>query len=153
MKYYLIFTIALGFAIFGAACANSRNAGEATEHDVLSVDDERFAARARRDIDSLSRIYADDYVLVTAEGTVRSKADQINEVTTDQLKFQPPEIIERTVTVSGEFGLVTSHERASIIRNGQEIGGELRMSRAYVRRDGRWQLIYTQATHVVPSGP
>ena len=71
-----------------------------------SIDDERYAARARRDIDSLSRIYADDYVLVTAEGDFRSKADQINEVTSDVLKIQPPEILERSVTIKSNLALV-----------------------------------------------
>jgi uncharacterized protein (TIGR02246 family) len=149
MMKYLFLMIVFGFAVISAACADSRNSGRAAEREILSIDDERYAARARRDTDSLSRIYADDYVLVTAEGIVRSKADQINEVTSDQLKFQPPEILERSVVVNGDSALVISHERASIIRNGQEIGGELRMSRTYVRRDGPWQLIYTQATHVV----
>ena len=40
--------IAIGFAIFASACADSGY----SEKDVLSIDDERYAARARRDIGS-----------------------------------------------------------------------------------------------------
>ena len=36
------------------------------------------------------------------------------------------------------------------IRNGQQIGGDLRMTRVYVRRSGRWQLVSAQATRVEP---
>ena len=124
----------------------------AAEKEVLATDDERFAARARGDVATMSRIYADDYKLITAEGDLRSKADQINEMTSRQLKFSPPKILERTVRVYGHSAVVLTHEQPSIIRNGVEIGGDFRMTRVYVKRGGRWQLVHTQATRIATAG-
>ena len=116
--------------------------------EVLKTDNARIQARAIGDRATLSRIYADDYVLITAEGVVRSKRDQIDELKSGKLRFAPLVPTERTVRLFGNVALVTSRDPASIIRNGQQIGGDLRMVRVYVRRLGRWQLVSAQATRV-----
>lgn len=144
--------------VLGALCGLSAiacqrpPAGDAwAKAEVLAIDDARFNARAKGDIDTMSRIYADDYVLITAEGDVRSKADQINEMKSAQLKFSPPQILERTIRVYGQTAVVNTHEHPSIIRNGQEIGGEFQMVRVYVRSGENWRLVSTQATRIVSS--
>ena len=116
--------------------------------EALKTDDARIHARAAGDVATLSRIYADDYVLITAEGAVRSKQDQISELKSGKLHFAPLKPTERTVRLFGNVALVTSRDPAGIVRNGQEIGGDLRMVRVYVRRAGGWQLVSAQATRV-----
>ena len=129
-------------------CGSARPMRESAEAAVLAVDDARLRSRAAGDTSVLSRIYADDYQLITAEGVVRTKKDQIDEVSSGVLRFLPVELLDRTVHVYERTALVLSHERAHIIRNGQEIGGELRMTRVYVLRDERWQLVLAQATRL-----
>jgi ketosteroid isomerase-like protein len=121
---------------------------QSTAMIVAKTDNARIHARAAGDVATLSRIYADDYVLITAEGDVRSKQDQIDELKSGKLRFAPLVPTERTVRMFGEVALVTSRDPAGIVRNGQEIGGDLRMVRVYVRRLGRWQLVSAQATRV-----
>jgi hypothetical protein len=118
------------------------------EAEVLKTDNARIHARAIGDVATLTRIYADDYVLITAEGVVRSKRDQIDELRSDKLHFAPLVPTERTVRLFGNVALVTSRDPAGIVRNGQEIGGDLRMVRVYVGRLGRWQLVSAQATRL-----
>jgi len=118
--------------------------------EVLRTDDARIRARASGDVRALSRIYADDYVLITAEGDVRSKQDQIGELKSGILHFTPLVPVERKVRLFGDVALVVSRDPAGIVRNGQQIGGDLRMVRVYVLRAGRWQLVSAQATRVAP---
>ena len=120
---------------------------------VLATDDRRIKARAEGDVKALSRIYADDYSLITAEGEVRSKAVQLREIKSGQLHFAPLKPLEREVRIYGQAALVISRDPAGIVRNGQQIGGDLRMTRLYVWRQGRWQLVSAQATRVAPSDP
>jgi uncharacterized protein (TIGR02246 family) len=134
--------------ISAAGHAASQMSAEKTQREVLTTDDARIKARADADIQTMSRIYADDYTLVTAEGALRTKQDQIGEMRTGQLRFQPVELLDRSVRVYDGTAIVLSHERATIIRNGQNIGGDFRANRVYIRRDGRWQLVLTQATRV-----
>lgn len=151
MKISLILCVIVFAGLSTLSCSNVRSVNATAESDVLSLDDQRYTARANGDVDAMSRIYADDYTLITAEGALRAKSDQIDEMRAAQLKFNPIEIIDRTVRVYGDSAIVLAHEHSSIIRNGQEIGGNFRTSRIYVRRDGRWQLVHTQATRIAES--
>ena len=144
----ITFTVFVGgFVLLG--CTSNRNSATA-QREVLSTDDTRIEARTKGDVQTLSEVYADDYVLVTAEGVVRTKSDQINELRAGQLQFEPVEIVDRTVRVYDGSAIVLSHERSKIIRNGQNIGGDFRVNRVYVKRDGRWKLVLTQATRITP---
>ena len=116
---------------------------------VIRTDDARLRARATADVQALSRIYAQDYILITAEGAVRTREDQLSELAKGQLHFAPLVPLERHVRLYGRTALVISRDPAGIVRNGQEIGGDLRMTRVYLWRDHRWQLIAAQATRVV----
>jgi len=133
-----------------AGCASSQHSAEGAQQEVLSTDDARIKARTSGDLQTMGRIYADDYTLVTAEGVLRTKEDQISEMRTGQLQFKPVEILERTVRLYDSTAIVLSRERSTIIRNGQNIGGDFRVDRVYIRRDGRWQLVLTHATPVAP---
>jgi uncharacterized protein (TIGR02246 family) len=130
--------------------ASARDSTEEARRKVLATDDARIKARADSDARTMSRIYADDYTLVTAEGALRTKQDQVGEMRTGQLRFRPAEVLERSVRIYANTAIVLSHERATIIRNGQDIGGDFRANRVYVWRDGRWQLVLTQVTRIAP---
>ena len=134
------------FLLFAVA-ASAKPATPLTA-EVLKTDNARIEARAAGEVATLNRIYANDYVLITAEGVVRSKQDQISELKSGKLRFAPLKPMERTVRLFGDVALVTSRDPAGIVRNGQEIGGDLRMVRVYVQRSGRWQLVSAQATRV-----
>jgi len=144
--------IASAFALAICVCPPTwaQPIGQPAKSSVLATDDLRIQARARADINTLARIYADDYHLITAEGAVRSKADQLSELKSGQLRFAPLRPLEREVRLYGQSALVISRDPAGIVRNGREIGGDLRMTRLYVWRRGRWQLVSAQATRIVP---
>ena len=145
------FTLILALLILPAAgVALNRNAAKDAQKEVLSTDDARIKARTSGDVQTMSKIYADDYTLVTAEGDLRTREDQLSELRSGQLQFRPVEVLERTVRLYGNTAIVRSRERSTIIRNGQDIGGDFRANRVYIKRDGRWQLVLTQATRIVP---
>ena len=129
-------------------CATSRNSAKEAQREVLVTDDARIRARTSGDAPTLARIYADDYTLVTAEGAVRTKEVQMSELRSGELQFRPVEILERAVRIYNDSAIVLSRERSTIIRKEQDIGGDFRVTRVYVRRDGRWQLVVTHATPV-----
>ena len=139
-------------AAFIAICALSAPASArpapSPAAEVLRTDDARIRARAAGDVATLNRIYADDYSLITAEGDVRTRQDQLGELSSGKLHFAPLVPTERKVRMFGNVALVVSRDPAGIVRNGQQIGGDLRMVRVYVRRHGRWQLVSAQATRV-----
>jgi hypothetical protein len=65
------------------------------------------------------------------------------------IRYTAFELLEREVEViEKNVGVVWSRERATILRNDQNVGGELCYTRVYVQRDGRWQLLAAHASVV-----
>lgn len=145
------FALLLVFLILSVPCfALNHNLAKDAQKEVLTTDNVRIKARESADVKTMSKIYADDYTLVTAEGDIRTKDDQISELRSGQLQFRPIELLERTVRIYNSTAIVQSHERSIIIRNGRDIGGDFRANRVYVKRNGQWQLVLTQVTRIAP---
>jgi hypothetical protein len=75
------FTLILALALLsGVGVALNRHTAKDEQKEVLSTDDARIKARTSGDVQTMSKIYADDYTLVTAEGDSRTKEDQLSEL-------------------------------------------------------------------------
>ena len=97
----------------------------------------------------MQEIYADDYTLVTpSTGAIRSKVDQINDMASGRVRWEQIEVAERTIRIYGDVAIVLSREKASILQDGQQVGGDMRMTRTYKRFGTSWRVIATQGTFV-----
>lgn len=116
---------------------------------VLAVDDARIAALQKADFAALQRIYADDYRLIGRTGIVLRKQEQVEAFRTGAARFTSFELLEREVEVlAPTAAVVWSRERANILVNGQNNGGDMRYTRVYVLRNGQWQLLSAQASAI-----
>ena len=118
-----------------------------SRRQVLATDDQRMDALRHGDPAPLRQTYADDYSLVTPLGVIRSKSDQINELASGRLQ-QKIELLERSVRVYGDVAIVLSRERSDIQLNGQQLGGDMRMTRVYKKFGSNWRVIATHGTFV-----
>lgn len=118
------------------------------EQEVLATDDRRTEALRRGDTAPLREIYLDDYTLVTPAGIVRSKAEQIGELESGELRYRSIEVLERTVRVYGDVAVVISRDKYHILLRGQEPGGDLRFTRIYKKFGDAWRLIATHGSPV-----
>ena len=116
---------------------------------VLATDARRIEALRTGDVAPLREIYADDYTLVTAAGVVHTKADQLDELASGQLRYEKFEVTERTVRVYGDVVILLSRERTTILRAGKQVGGDQRSTRVYKRFGKDWRVISTHASAIV----
>ena len=114
---------------------------------VLATDDRRIEALRSGNVAPLGEIYAEDYTLVTPAGVIRSRADQINELASGQLR-QKIEVIERTVRVYDDVAVVLSREKSDILLAGQQVGGDMRLTRVYKKFGNEWRVIATHGSLV-----
>ena len=117
---------------------------------VRAIEKSRVAALLNGDVESLRQIYANDYTLVTPTGAVRTKADQLQELQTGQLRYEKIEISEQTIRDYGDVVIVVSRDKSTIVKNGKSVGGDLRFTRVYKRLGHSWKLIATHASAVAP---
>lgn len=136
-------------ALVAPVLAYGQATGSPAQQEVLATDDQRTEALRQGDAAALERIYADDYTLVTPAGVIRGKKEQVDEIRTGQLHYPSIEVLERTVRDYGDVAVVLSRDKYSIMRAGQQVGGDLRFTRVYKRFGKEWRLI---ATHASPIG-
>jgi hypothetical protein len=123
----------------------------ATERAVARIDSIRLSALLTRDTALVRRIYATDFRSILPTGAVRTKAEFLHDLATGEQRYDTVYHAQQRIELLGNVALITgrSGQRGREARSG---GGplvpETRYVRVYVRRDGRWQLIYTQLTAI-----
>jgi uncharacterized protein (TIGR02246 family) len=118
------------------------------QRQVLAADDRRTEALRRGDAAPLRQIYADDYTLVTPAGVIHGKSDQIEDLASGRLRYEGIDVTERTVRVYGDVAVVLSREKTNILRAGQQVGGDLRVTRVYKKFGPEWRVIATHSSLV-----
>ena len=119
------------------------------EQALLATDDARIAAVKNSDANALDSIYAEDFELITHNGMVRGKREQVDDYKTGALRCVSFELIERRIQILDTVAVVWSRERSVILyRGSQDVGGERCITRIWVLRGGRWQLLSAHASAV-----
>lgn len=129
----------------------------AIQAEVLQTGRDWIKAGETYDVEAMRRIVADDAILVYPDGTSGTKADEVRIAETKAITGDGWEVIEPKVTVlSADSAFITGRSR---IKNGKykdpnmktaiDISGEYRFIDLYAKRDGRWQVIASQATKIL----
>ena len=91
---------------------------------------------------------ADDYVLITPTGMVRSKRDVIRELATPGMKMEPYDPFDVQIRMYGDTAVVTGRMRQRFVLGGIRYANDLRYTDVYVKRKGKWVLVSAHASTV-----
>ena len=117
-----------------------------TAEDVIRTHIEGFNRALRtRDLDTLSAIYADDYMLVRPDGSVLGKEDVLRDLGPGGLRFTSIELANVGVRIYGQTALLTGDSRTVASRNGAEVSGRIRLLAVYVHDRSRLRLAHFQS--------
>jgi ketosteroid isomerase-like protein len=129
----------------------------AIEAEILKLEREWMDAPKTKNGDAVRRVVADDAVLVYPDGTVATKADEVRTVESGDVTSDSFEMVDPKVTVIDADAAYIAGR--STIKNGKykdpntkktiDISGEYRFLDVYAKRDGKWQVIASQATKVI----
>ncbi|GAA5009798.1 nuclear transport factor 2 family protein [Pseudoluteimonas lycopersici] len=103
-------------------------------------------AQLHSDATELQRLLADDYVLYNSSGKVENKADFIRDYA--GMKLQPFTVEDETIRVFGDAAVLAGVATlgGTDIASGEAFSVRLRFADVWRKRDGRWQVAFTQAT-------
>jgi len=113
------------------------------EKAVAALDTEYQAAVKTNDVATMSRILADDFVLVTGLGKTYTKADLLNEARTKRMVYEHQEDSAQKVRVWGDKGT----------EDGKPFDYKLWFSDTYVRTPAGWRYVFGQASTRLPEAP
>ena len=131
----------------------------AIEAEVIRIEREWYNATKTHNADAAKGFLADNAVIVYPDGTSATKADEIRSIESGAMSSDSYEMVESKVTaINADSAFITGR---SVIKNGKynvpgqkkpiDISGEYRFLDVYARRDGKWQVVASQAVKIEPA--
>ena len=106
-------------------------------------------ALLQRDMKTLDRLWADDLTFVNPAGDLRTKAQRMADVGSGATAFESIDTTEETVRVYCDGGAAVQVCRGTLKAkySGRESSGDYRITVAWARPKGQWQIV---AIHMTP---
>jgi ketosteroid isomerase-like protein len=113
------------------------------KEEILALESTWHVAPLVGDVETVSRVTADDWIGVAPTGAMMNKAELLDMLSSRPAPFESVVYQDVKVHVYGHTAVVTSLFRGE----GQDLDLVQRFMRVYAHRDGRWQCV---ATQVIP---
>ena len=152
IAHVLVALVVAAASVASAQTPDSKQKPAAAASDVeqtlVKLEREATAALIKRDAASFGRIFAEDAVLTSPDGTVQTKAQLLADVKSGNLVLESSDIADMKVHVHGETALVTYSTTDKVRYKGQDVSGRYRWMDVFVRRSGTWQIVASQGTPI-----
>ena len=127
--------------------AEDKSSGK-TEQELIKLEQDRTQAAVKGDTTFLEQNTADDYTFINPWGTLRTKAQLLEDFKAGQIKFQSNDLDELHARVYGDTAVVTGRSTQKGQTYGHDTSGQYRFTRVYVKQNGRWQSVAFQSTRI-----
>lgn len=117
---------------------------------VAGLDKQYQEAVRRKDSATMSRILADDFVLVTGKGRIYTKTELLAEAADTAVRYDRNEDSAQTVRVWGQTAVVTALLWETGVDHGRPFDRRLWFSDTYARTATGWRYVFGQSTLPIP---
>ena len=148
---HLAITMALLSFASGQSATQQESENRKSEQEVRQTIEKYRTALLQRDIPTLEKIWADDYVFVNASGEVLRKAQLLANVESGATTLESINEEEKiTVRVYQNSAVATSRVTLKGQYSGQSLSGQYRSNHVWVKGPNGWQLVSNQLTALKP---
>lgn len=139
---------------FSASAAQSspgmpRGERHEVRHEIDQLEDTWRDAIIHRNSSAMDKLLADDYIAITANGTLQSKDQTLAILRAGTLRFASIEFSDRKVRFYGQTALVTSRAEVNGTTPEGDITGSYRYTRVYVKDEhGGWKIVSFEASRI-----
>jgi hypothetical protein len=109
--------------------------------------------QVRHDVATASRLLADEYIFVQADGQVTNKAQNVAVIGSADFVCESFTTSNVEVRLYADTAIVIGRASMKATFKGQDVGGEFRYTDVWVKRRGAWQNVASQATLLPKSTP
>jgi uncharacterized protein (TIGR03067 family) len=142
MKY--LFSI----AVLMLACGQAFGDQAGDERELTQLVNDINVAVVKADIPFLERVLHQDYVHHGQRGTVENRAQYLENRKAGRVDFESLVADAIKVRLYGDTALVTYRSTAKGTDQQGAFNGQRSLTRVFLRRDGRWQQVHSQATPI-----
>ena len=130
---------------------NTQNMKSTDECIIAALDTQYQQAVKNNDVATMDRILADDFLLVTGNGTVYTKADLLKEAAEKSVIYERQQDTEQTVRLWGDTAVVTALLWAKGTDRGEPFDYKVWFSDTYVRTTTGWRYAFGQSSLRLPA--
>jgi hypothetical protein len=118
------------------------------EQQIKKATDELRAAMFKADTNSLEKLLADDYTAIHGDGSLVTKAQEIESLKSGALKYETSDVQDLKIRVYGHTAVTTSLASFKGVTSGKPRSGTNRSTRVWVKQNGAWRSVAFQTTRV-----
>jgi ketosteroid isomerase-like protein len=122
--------------------------GQSVEQTLKQLEHYWSQASLKKDIPTLDKIIADDWVSIDFQGRTITKAETIANLKSGSPATQAAGIGEMKVRVFGDSAIVTGSDTEKSTLKGKAVIDKYLWTDVFVKREGRWQAVASQSTKV-----
>ncbi len=120
----------------------------ASEQELQTVEQTWAGAVKQRDTAKINNIQAEEFEFTGPNGQIWTKARALESIKSGQLLIDSFEMSEFKIRIYGDTAVVNFRVVWDGTSNGVDISGPQRMTDVFVKRDGHWQCVASQATRI-----
>ena|SRR5688572_25896287 len=120
------------------------------EDEIRAIEYARLYALVEADMETASRLHADDFQLITPSGGTYSKDEYLSGIASgdvDYFVWEP--VSEIAVCLHGQAADIRYRSQLGIRFRGQESVGFYWHTDNYEKNNGQWQVVWSQATRII----
>ncbi|GGH03836.1 hypothetical protein GCM10011586_19780 [Silvibacterium dinghuense] len=122
--------------------------GHAIHKEIEALEEQWRQALISNNVGQMDHLLADDYIGISANGTVETKAESLAQRRAGTMRITALDITDMKVRVYGDTAVVTSQAHIEGTNGQSSIGGNYRYTRVYNRRLGQWKIVSFEASRM-----
>ncbi len=146
------FAIAISSFLFAQAdkkSAKTKAGGGSAEQQIATLEDQSRDAALKADTAFLEKTLADDYVGISGmTGGLMTRDQAIQLRKSGDIKYDSIDVGDRKIRIYGNTAVVTSEATVKGTMKGQDISGDYRGTRVWVKQKGTWKAVSFQTTPI-----
>ncbi|HEY4772157.1 MAG TPA: nuclear transport factor 2 family protein [Steroidobacteraceae bacterium] len=139
---------AMGLAFADTPSATAPAKSASTSDSIKQIEHDWTEATIAGDFDKVGQIIADDWAGISFDGSKMTKQGFLADLKSGKDKAQSVEIGPMDVKVLGNVAIVQGSDTEKSITNGKDSSGKWVWMDVFVKRDGKWVAVRSQAARV-----
>jgi ketosteroid isomerase-like protein len=121
---------------------------EKGEEELSTLEKEWAQAFIKNDAEAIGRYMADDWMIITPDGSVIDKATFLSIIMSGVLSHEQMDFVEMKVRRYDDAAVVTSRATSKGKFKGEAFSEMERSSDVFVKQKGQWKCVLTQLTRI-----
>src|SRR5215475_577176 len=144
----LLFVVALCMVMAHPAFGLPKRDNHAIHKQLEALEEQWRQAIISNNVTEMDHLLADDYIGISANGTVETKAQALAQRKAGTVQIKSLDLNDLKVRVYGDTAVVTSKADLEGTNGQSDISGNYRYTRVYNRRLGQWKIVSFEASRI-----